>query len=59
MAAVSLGNWYARSMDSVTTPWKLLGSSEMPVTRPTVTPALRTGARAFRPPMLSKRAVTV
>ena len=27
--------------------------------RPTVTPALRTGARTFKPPMLSKRAVTV
>ena len=41
----------------LTTPWKVLPSSVMAFTRPTVTPALRTGARTFRPPMLSKRAV--
>ena len=28
-------------------------------TRPTVTPAARTAARGFSPPMLSKRACTV
>ena len=59
MADVSRGNWYDCSMSSVTTPWNVLPSSPMCVTRPTVTPALRTGARTFSPPMLSKRACTV
>jgi hypothetical protein len=56
LAELSRGNSKRLSRSSVTTPWKLLPSKEIPVTRPTVTPALRTGARTLRPPMLSNRA---
>ena len=58
LAAESFGNLKRSSTSSATTPWKVLGSSEIDLTRPTTTPALRTGAWTLRPPMLSKRAVS-
>ena len=57
-AEVSFGNWYCLSRSIVTTAWYALLSKPIEATRPTVTPALFTGARAFRPPILSNLSLT-
>ena len=59
LAEESTGNCTLSLIFMITRPWYVFLSSVIDVTWPTDTPALRTGAFFFRPPMLSKRARTV